>query len=52
MDGIAQILDENGRSEEALERWRDALDIYTDLGVPEADQIAYRLAALTDRDDV
>jgi tetratricopeptide (TPR) repeat protein/DNA-binding SARP family transcriptional activator len=39
LEGIAELLDAAGDHLAARQHWRDALDIYTDLGVAEANRI-------------
>jgi tetratricopeptide (TPR) repeat protein len=38
LDGIAQVLDDTGQPTQAHQYWREALAIYSALGVPEAEQ--------------
>ncbi|KRV48690.1 hypothetical protein AQ490_23850 [Wenjunlia vitaminophila] len=42
---IAEIEDSRGRREVALRHWERALDLYRDLGMPEADEVGARLRA-------
>jgi hypothetical protein len=39
LDGIGRCRQAAGESEPARAAWRDALAIYNDLGVPEADRL-------------
>lgn len=43
-EGIARALDAMGRRDDARRRLRDALGLYRDLRLPEADRIAHHLA--------
>jgi tetratricopeptide (TPR) repeat protein len=43
--GLARACDADGDPGQAVRHWRRALDMYTELGAPEADQIRARLAA-------
>ena len=51
LDGIARILRTTGHPHEAREHWQEALTIYTELGMPQADEVRTRLAALADADN-
>ena len=50
LDGLAQVYATSAEPGAAAEHWRQALAIYADLGLPEADQVRTRLgtAARTD----
>jgi tetratricopeptide (TPR) repeat protein len=43
--GLARACDADGDPGQAVHHWRQALDLYTELGAPEADQVRARLAA-------
>jgi hypothetical protein len=47
-DGVARLGHDAGRLRQARSHWQRALTICADLGVPEADDIHRRLAALDD----
>jgi hypothetical protein len=46
--GLAAVCDAVGQIEQTRQHWQHALDIYTDLGVPEATQMRSSPAALTE----
>jgi hypothetical protein len=46
MDGLAGIRLTGGRADLARQLWCQALDRYTELDVPEAEEVRRRLAAL------
>jgi len=46
LEGIAHALHDTGESAQAGRRWRDALSIYTDLRLPQADRLREHLATL------
>ncbi len=45
-DGLAHLLERAGRADAAIRRWREALLLYAEVGVPEAEQTRERLARL------
>ncbi len=47
LDGIGTILHTTGHPREAQEHWQEALAIYTELGMPQAEEVRTRLAALS-----
>ncbi|WP_436756809.1 tetratricopeptide repeat protein [Streptosporangium sp. V21-05] len=42
-EGLGNSLQALGRTDEALEHWRKALDIWTPMGVPQAEEVARRM---------
>jgi len=44
LDGLARTRHAAGAKDEALTLWREALDLYTAMEVPEADDVRARLA--------
>jgi Flp pilus assembly protein TadD len=47
-DGLARACDALGDADQARHHWRQALAIFTELGVPEAGQVRAQLDATTD----
>ena len=45
LDGLGHVFQTGGDSRRASEHWQQALVLYADLGVPEADKVRARLAA-------
>jgi tetratricopeptide (TPR) repeat protein len=48
LDGIARGLHATGDHEAARRHWQEALELYAELGVPQADDVKTRLASLDD----
>jgi tetratricopeptide (TPR) repeat protein len=47
LEGIGHVLCDSGHTEPARRHWTEALDIYLELDIAEADLVRDRLAALT-----
>ena len=50
-DGLARTHHASGELDQARHHWNQALALYTDLGVPEADDVHAHLAALDQATD-
>ena len=51
-DGLPRRHHATGELDQASQRWRQALALYTDLGVPEADDVHAHLTTLDQATDV